>query len=1015
VVRLALPAQASAAAFRERAQTSGRTIAESIASSRTVPNGRDLILRPIPGSGTSGLSTFIRVARKYNHDSPNVLGSFHEVDQSLSDRPDTDNVPVFMHNLLLRKYAEDAARKIQWFCRGVIDKKHWHGLIKHLLTARQEILIRVFLGWRLGVTMNFEVAYRDHDRLLQLFQEKPVIMCRGQPLPFHIYWLTGCLFVPKRVKLRAFYRTARLLRGTAFGRRLLRLWHSIAHSGRCLRQASIGFRFTIQKRQCFGYIFVFFSLWYRYTRWKHATKQGKTSYQLPCSEVIIDWRIREHRLNLQKSRYGRACRFSVTRVMKKAHSALYQLHIDAREKLSDFHASGQFYVRHVHERAHRAWMRYMAIIRENRAQLRKLVRAWYESCYQFTRRKKYIGIMTAKRRATLLSKAIHGWSWYAKHCHLRNVQKASQIQKQPLWIYCAVFHLRGMHEFAFFGHVFRAWCAFCQRRKLWRAFARYTGEIDPDREYKAKILYALVRAMQQKLVRRFSHPSNRSLPHQTDYSFDAMSKWISESRQLFHSRTQRFWAFQTELRTGPVEFSGSLLARSLICAIHQRWPYERVIFPDPKSKEFVNSGDWTPRTLAELEAAVQSNCAQLRAQLVRKLLRDSAVLCVVDSHFSALDYHAYHAMFSVAANETLISTVPVIEGSVLKLVLYDDVAESVEVLSRQNEQFPAARQRIDKAFRHAIAAFHRTYRAPADLFPTQAHSATTSPRLPIIPTEGIVAAPRKAPISVYRTPIVRLPVFPIEDPQLREIKALKKRHEKRRESSYTTPVSRYGLDRFEACLQGWSCNDMLQSVRRFFMAMIGTRIDISDRVDFGQNTYDDIPPEKHHVLRRRINAFLGQLSRVSLSEGVPLKSDAPQWGPECVSAILTVFRALKKLKKTQPYCDRIPFPDEVALDDLDTCSLRASFFTAAYEKFPKLNADGRRTPQGGRRKHSSAKDPEDISYDDIMAAAFVIPLVIRSEFIRDFLTTEVEMRRRLTGATEDDFADDGDDSGEGDD
>jgi hypothetical protein len=212
----------------------------------------------------------------------------------------------------------------------------------------------------------------------------------------------------------------------------------------------------------------------------------------------------------------------------------------------------------------------------------------------------------------LLSKAIHGWSWFARDRHLKNINQISLIQTHPIMIYSAVFRMRGMEELSFFCRVFRAWRTFYQRRKLWKAFAHYSENINDEQEYKAKLFYALLRASQQKLVRRFSHPSNRYFPHKCDFSFDALWKWKLQASNLFEVRNQKYWNFMTEIRNSKINFTATLLIRSLVFAIHYYQPYDQVTFPNPKLISLSFPADWKPRTLAELDGAVRSNCAHLR-------------------------------------------------------------------------------------------------------------------------------------------------------------------------------------------------------------------------------------------------------------------------------------------------------------------------------------------------------------------------------------------------------------------
>jgi hypothetical protein len=387
--------------------------------------------------------------------------------------------------------------------------------------------------------------------------------------------------------------------------------------------------------------------------------------------------------------------------------------------------------------------------------------------------------------------------------------------------------------------------------------------------------------------------------------------------------------------------------------------------------------------------------------LIQKIVHDLAVLAVIESHFAALDYHMLNSLFSIAPDEILISTVqPVLGEHSLKLIFFDDVAESVKYLLAHNQKFPASRQRIDGAFREAISAFNRTYRTPAALMDTASYSPGATPRCHTHPNDLTSLTPKTMQISVYKPPI--------------EIKTLKQRHERQGGEQLIDPGSHYSLERFELRLQGFTAHDLLQSMRRFFLNMCDETIDVADKVQFGQNTYQGIAIENHHLMRRRINAFLGQTAHVSVADGIPLITDAPTWAVEAVTAVLTTWRALKKVKKTALYCDRTPFAEDVELDCPEVYAVRAGIFAAAYEKFPKLTAEAKRSGHALKRKPTAVEEQDEITYDDVVAAAFLLPHIMRLELVKEFVKAEIETQQMINNDTPEKGADKVGDSGEGD-
>jgi hypothetical protein len=238
--------------------------------------------------------------------------------------------------------------------------------------------------------------------------------------------------------------------------------------------------------------------------------------------------------------------------------------------------------------------------------------------------------------------------------------------------------------------------------------------------------------------------------------------------------------------------------------------------------------------------------------------------------------------------------------------------------------------------------------------------------------------------------------FPLPDPHMREMKSLKNIYESQPPAETSRSVALSGIEGFESRMGPFGQLELLHGLRRFFLNMTGIRIDIfHDKVELGKTTYDNIPEDKRHLLRRRINAFLAQLSHASVTGGVPVKIDPPEYAIDCVEAILTAFKGLTKAKKVAAYCDAIPFPTDLDLTSPSIVALREAVISCALDKFPKLAGEGRRNAGGGKRKSLLAKESDDLTYDDILVAAFLLPHVIRADMVKDFLRAEVIVTQKL--------------------
>ncbi|OHT13559.1 IQ calmodulin-binding motif family protein [Tritrichomonas foetus] len=979
------------------------------------------IIRPQP------LDQFLKTARRLEYviksDASTKLFS------ELKKKTDPNEIPLFISDFVLQKVANDYAVIIQRCWRKYAEKLHWRGIIHHRIWNRRDVLIRLFVGWHGYATKDFNTIIKCYDKFERLCIEKPWVLYKSKLAPFNAFYLTGRYFLPSIFDGNTYHHVARVF-AHRNGKWLLQLWARITISRKGFRKCSASVLFTIKKRKNFGFTYIAFILWYRYTLWKKEDKKRKDCFMLKFNEIIIDWRVREQALNFKKAMKVRADKSSKIRIIRKAHRAIYQLFMDRKQRAADMESSMAFYLHHVQERGERAWMRYIEIQNQKRAETLKLLRAWYSVAYSGARRKSYLGIMQSHQLAINLSKVFRDWVDVTRKGKLLKIKNAHKLQKRPILAYLAIFLMQGKNEIALFVKVFLEWIAFTRRRRLWKKFMESHVNIKPAIEFKQRVFYALARAAHLKILRRFLHPSNRYFPHCLTISLEGMLKTIKEV-SIEISENWKFLTEKSGSKTEVIEvkkenLNEECLIRSLILGIHGLSPLEVGPFhPNVRNSDDHLNKFEKVRTFEELNQQYLHNCSELRKQLLIKLQRDTTTLSLMTSHFSAVSYNLSNQIFTVSNNPPSVSIGDIQKSYCPDIQFYSEIDESVDFLINSMVNQPKCLpDKLKQDFKAAINSFHARLRVPkkelenftANISPRSHHHHTKKDHQ----RKSANQTAKSNLILPYKQPVIYEDI-PFSNPQLEPIKGLTGMKPLKLGLNSTRDEfnSRFTIQSLISKLNNQlSTQDIAHSLRRFFFCMTDLRIDVSKTIEYSQQSIDssEFHSSLRHRLRRNISAFLAQLCHHDISFAVPLVVDSPPPSSmACVSAVLTVFKEIMK-SKFNVYCDQIPFAEIVNIDAQESLLIRGCVISKIYEKYPKLARDYKLSSRMGRKSSLNIGNTVDmismdeLSNGDAVLSAFLLPFIFRPEMVKEFIKEEVKIEQSIPNVIEDDDASDDDNS-----
>lgn len=941
---------------------------------------------------------FLKTARHHEINVP-VTEKSKQRYQQLIYQEAPDYVQKYIKQFIFDKTANACAFKIQTLWRCYIERKNWKGVFNHRVWTRGEVLKRIFVAWRGASSKEFIIMRDSHETFSRLYHEKPWLSMRDTIAPFNLYYISGRYFYPKLFNARTFQQIIRLFARPS-GRHIIQLWHSIAHSRACMREASWHFRFTIQKKYKFGFIFVAFHLWHRYSRWTRLQVSAETHYHLKVNEThIIEWNVREYFLNRTKAMKQRAKLQCQKRIIKKAHNALYQSYLDKKQELADLDSSYQFYLKHIQQKSAKAWTTYIENENKRKEKTRLLFRVWYNLIYRSVKRKKYFGLVDDHQKRVLLYKVISNWKVAARKEKLVSLKRSFLLQKKTTIPYFIIFTLLNQPGYAYFIKIWREWIAFTKRRHIWKYFCSAYQNFDAESDFKQKMFYALQRAAQQRLIRRFVHNKLKFLPYHATYSFDGMMKWVAINRKKM--KEKRF--FLTELDTKNNCFNEEILARSLLLTMSFIKNIEPMTFHEMNGLYLETDQIFVSRSFEELVDLSEKNRKELRKQLLVKLKRDASMLSVITSHCCALEFHEMFAGFSVALNELVICSLKGVEKYEAKLKFFMQIDAAINELAENNVCSQEVPTRYQERLLETINIFHKQFREPLSL--NSDDNPENDNMNPYSNQTNI--SPKASTVFAYKTPTLKIDNFPIDTPILSATRTLKKIHEKQKETylpiERNTTISKFGVESHMAEWMTMSLHKMLIGLQRFFFSMNGIRVDISQPLVYKRGTtcLDVFPKERQHKLRRNILSFIADMCHIDASEGIPLNIDAPQYVYDVISATLTFFVGLAKTK-LKVYQELIPFSDYLCVDSPQLLLVRSRVMMTVYEKFPRLAKDSRKRFRTSllMMDLDNPEVNEELTNSDAHFASFLLPFIFIPYSVFDYLKTEISVEQRIQGMLE---------------
>lgn len=932
---------------------------------------------------SSPLKGFMRVARRLELTMPR-----EEARPVLTMVPEQNEVPTFIDGYLREKMKQESAKKIQKCWRSFNDRMKRTESRRKEAMKRRIILIRVFLVWRATASNNVRVIEKCHDRSRALFTKRPCLYMKKKMASLYVFYVTQKMFIPNSIDERTFYYAARLLRHTN-ARWVFNLWRRTAKSQREFRAKARRFDFTVRKANSFYPVYKMFLLWHKYSEWKRHEMKPVEDEEDPQ----LYWKAKEKALNFHKARKERAARASLRRICKKAKDALYQNYVVRIQHRREMDASLELYLRNLQARAERAWTSYIDVSKSRREQKLAIFEEWYRVAFDMSRRKFYMDKIDDYQRTVQTGHFFNAWANYARLQKYKIMKAAARIQQKPLVPLMIVFALSGRRDSFFSIRCWQEWVALVRRREAWKKFQVRYSNFSEDLEFKQKWFYQLYLASSMNLVRRFTHPTNRLLPHHLVFSFEGMMRSIKTDRANLESQ---HWQFMTEAPVPDKANKEDLLIRALVLAIHPLKPYSSAPINVPKNEEHVLLDASSARSFTELNDQYLRNCQEMKKHMLVKMQRDAATFSIVTSHFSAMNFHDFLPLFSISPDENMeICGVNLRERYFAKLEFYPEFQDScdfhVENYSKESRKLP---QKFRRAFMMEIDKFYRRFQRPMttkDASQTRFNIAT----LELLEPKKTENTPLSRTVTIESFSISASPSadIPFEEPKLQILKSIKNDRPgfMTRAMSRGSGSSRFSLENMKQHMERIETLEaMLGCCQRFFFAMSEFSIDISNPVIFENNFRfaDDANATLKRKARRNLNAFQAEIVGIDISVAIPLVVQAPPFVKALVSAALTCFRELQNTK-LKFYCDDLPFADRFPLGSPEAMTLRSEVVSKAYQKFPKLTSKVLALAVGGE------SGPR-IEPDDVRVGCFLLPFIIKPELVREYLRDEVPVDQSLS-------------------
>ena len=893
------------------------------------------------------LANFIKSSKLFEY-----IQKADREDYNLQNEDDT-TVEVYIREYVFQKMKEAAERKIKKVILDYFHRKKWRGLMHHRIWSRRDIILRIFIGWRGYASKKFETVLNCYERFENLHKEKPWLSKKSNLSPFNLFYLSGRYYYPSIFNSKTFFIVIRLFSRNE-GRHLFSLWRMMTSSIKGYREKSISFTFTIRKRQTFGFIFFAFILWYRYTKWKKLSKNKNECFQLEVSEFLIDWRVKENNLNQKKARKMRADTHSIQRVKKKALNSLYHLYIDQLRLQSEMESSKQFYLRRLMNQTQKGWLKFIEIRQKKKFDILKLRKAWYTLAYRDSLTKFSFKVLKEHVEFGLKSKILFYWKKSAREEKLISLLFGIKLQQSSSIPYMILFLLQNKFEHFFFIQIWKKWLQYTKRRKLFKKFLlfNFNNDLIQKKNY-LNILKNNEIINFKKLKLKFQL---NSLLNYNDYKFENI---FITSLNNNYSNDLLFLIFQFYLNKIkiPLNFLNEI--------------------------KIIKNNNINLLEFNKIIQLFNSTSNEYRKILKFKLYRDNYKIFNFNSRNTAIQFNKKFSNFSISKEEINNKNLFPLINLNKNIIFYPELKDSINYLIELNKKsnyiyskYLKERYLINKSKLHSRLRHPNEISKLTQYFPIEEQRKKSQqdviPR--IIPSNKVA----KHQISSYQKPIISISI----DNNSKQLPL-------NRMVSIADYQINYGIKSMIKKIEIFeNINEMIQSIKRFFFSFINLRFDSIRPLEYNNNIIDQIECnlEQKRLIRRNISAFLAEICELDTTNSVPIFVNAPKWGYNSISTILTFHKELKKTNHFN-YCYQIPFFKKIDLNSNELIHIRAQIMNKIINKYPKFSK--RDQLSINFRRETDSLDEFNISDADL--TIFLLPHIFSFEMVGDFLKEEIKI------------------------
>jgi hypothetical protein len=748
------------------------------------------------------------------------------------------------------------------------------------------------------------------------------------------------LFLPEGSDLHVVYRFMGTMAGPLF-KGILGHWHLKTRNRHHHRDKFRFIAFTLKKQKNYGFSFLAFDLWRRFARFQRLPKDS-LPLSLNFSELNVYWKTFEKRWNYRRLRSVEATRHFQQQIGIKALDCLINAAIADRAERQHREMADQFRLLTLQRLAHRAWLRTMAINTAHKRLTTICFREWYALVYRLAKSRFMTKELPSRMANVRLCHILREWHQAARRRRLLALRAQMKIQENSTVPLALVFLLQGHFTLFYATLCFRGWLTFMSARHRWKAFLRWSMDVDVDEEQRYRLFYNLRRIAQIGLFRRMDARDHHFFPYHASVSLVLTLKVIAELTKESVAGRDR-WQFETFKNAEmPPVFSSDALTRALLVRLHQLKQYR--LFSTEKKLPDIGQFERT-RACGELTTAVEQNCAAVRQRLRVKLAHDLPIVAALVSHISVREAQKMLGDFTVASDVDipLIST-PSISHS--PLISFPELEQSVEELTMQTRTV-AKRRETDscQVFIDVGADFDSHLRDPMKLYAERTIGSLHLPQIDL----------RRNALLQQFQPLRAAPEHSLH----------------------------FTVDNLRILLtEVGSYEPIIQSMTNFFALFCRTKLDTSHLVHIGSpdEIVPDAPQTKRHLMIRNIGAFLAQIAGVTDFSQIPRRLNAPSCGTDAVTAVLTVHEALRRSSLVQ-YCDMTPFSKSVLFADPMYIETVKRLWKGAKSRYPKLAI-----PVGPSVK---ADEPELAISKAIFICVCLIPFTLAFDSAPGFVTDEI--------------------------